>query len=151
MSRNIAETLIGAVVLAVAVIFLAFAYQQNTAQTVSGYTISGEFTGVGGLTNGADVRISGIKVGSVLDQTIDPETFMARVTMSIDDKIKLPTDTSARISSEGLLGGSYVALEPGAEERVIEPGGNLVYTQAAADLVSLLTQLVFSQKETPLQ
>lgn len=147
MSRNIAETLIGALVLVVALVFVVFTLRQNTVQTVSGYAVHGEFTGVGGLTTGADVRLSGIKVGSVLEQTIDPETYMARVTMSIDESIKLPTDTSARISSEGLLGGSFVALDPGAEDAMIQPGGEIIYTQAAADLVGLLTQLVFSQKE----
>ncbi len=148
MTRNIAETLIGAVVLAVAVIFLVFAYTQSDVRRVSGYTVVAQFTAIGTLNEGADVRISGIKVGSVHRMDIDPETYLARVTLSIDDEIKLPLDTSASIGAEGLLGGAFIALEPGGEDAVLAAGDEIQYTQAAPDLIGLITQLVFSQKNT---
>lgn len=146
MSRNVAETLIGAVVLVVAIGFVGFAYTKSDVQTVAGYEVWAQFTGVGGLTEGADVRISGIKVGSVTKQTLDTDSYFARVTMAIDDAIELPTDTTAQVATEGLLGGAYIMLEPGGEEAIIKPGGEIIYTQAAADIVGLLTQLAFQQK-----
>jgi phospholipid/cholesterol/gamma-HCH transport system substrate-binding protein len=147
MKRNIVETLIGAIVLVVAIGFFTFAYSRADVGTVSGYTVNADFTGVGSLTTGADVRISGIKVGSVVRQELDPETFMAKVTLSIDDAIDLPTDTTAAVGIEGLLGGAFVSLEPGGEEDLIINGGQIIFTQAAPDIIGLVTQLVFSQKE----
>jgi len=146
MNRNIAETLIGAMVLVVAIGFISFAYSKSDIQTVEGYVVVAKFTGVGALTEGADVRISGIKMGSVLKQTIDIESYMAEVTMSIEERIELPLDTTAEISTEGLLGGAYVSLDPGGEDQMIADGGEITYTQGAANIVRLMTQLVFSQK-----
>jgi phospholipid/cholesterol/gamma-HCH transport system substrate-binding protein len=146
MKRNIVETLIGAIVLVVAVGFFTFAYSRAEVGTVSGYPIAAEFTGVGSLITGADVRISGIKVGSVIGQELDTETFMARVTMNIDESVVLPSDTTAAVSMEGLLGGAFVVLEPGGDEEIIAPGGEILFTQAAPDIIGLVTQLVFSDK-----
>ncbi|MDP6350609.1 MAG: outer membrane lipid asymmetry maintenance protein MlaD [Alphaproteobacteria bacterium] len=148
MNRNALETLIGALVIVVAVWFVTFAYTKSDVGTVSGYQVIAKFTGIGALKEGADVRISGIKVGSVTAETIDPDTYLALVTMNIDEAIKLPLDTTAMIGAEGLLGGEYVRLDPGGEEDMIRPGGEIEYTQAAADVIGLLTQLVFSQKES---
>lgn len=147
MSRNALETLIGAVVLLVAIWFVAFAYTKSDVKTVDGYSVTAVFTGIGSLKEGADVRVSGIKVGSVLDLRIDPETYLAEVTMAVDNAIKLPLDTMAQVSTEGLLGGNYVRLDPGGEEDMIAPGGRLTYTQAAPDIIGLITQLVYNPKE----
>ena len=147
MKRNIVETIIGAIVLVVAVGFFAFAYTRTEGGTVSGYEIVAEFTGVGTLAPGADLRISGIKVGSVLRQELDPETFMARVVLSIDDKVELPSDTSASIGMEGLLGGAYIALEPGGDIEMLGNGGMILFTEAALDLASIVRQVVMSPKD----
>jgi phospholipid/cholesterol/gamma-HCH transport system substrate-binding protein len=144
MKRNIIETVIGAVVLFVAGFFLVFSYKTANVGTVSGYMISANFTGIGGLKVGDDVQISGVKIGSVADVELNSETYLAKVTMSIDPSVKLPTDTAALISSESLLGGRYLALEPGAEEDVIENGGRIQYTQAPQNLEQLLGQFIFS-------
>ena len=146
MRRNIVETIIGAVVLVVAIGFFTFAYSRANVGTVDGYELTVDFTNVGTLAPGADVRISGIKVGSVLHQELNPETFLARVVMSIDDRIELPTDTSASIGLDGLLGGAYLQLEPGGEEAMLEAGDNILYAEAALDLIALVKQMVFSQK-----
>ena len=146
MRRNIVETIIGAVGLVVAIGFFTFAYSRANVGTVDGYELTVDFTNVGTLAPGADVRISGIKVGSVLHQELNPETFLARVVMSIDDRIELPTDTSASIGLDGLLGGAYLQLEPGGEEAMLEAGDNILYAEAALDLIALVKQMVFSQK-----
>src|SRR6202012_2553964 len=107
------ETIMGAVVLAVAGIFLAFALSQSDLGVVKGYSLTASFATVGGLSVGSDVRINGIKVGTVTGQTIDQNSFNAVVKMSIDPKIQLPKDTSASVASDGLLGSKFLKLEPG--------------------------------------
>lgn len=142
--RNMIETVMGAVVLLVAAMFLAFAYNHSSLRTVSGYEISARFDRVDGVSAGTDVRISGIKVGTVTDQRLDTDRYLAIVRMSIDPRIKLPTDTVAEVASEGLLGGRYLALIPGGETDMIKPGGEIKFTQSPVDLVQMLGKFMFS-------
>lgn len=144
MKRNIIETVIGAVVLFVAAFFLIFSYKTANVGTVSGYMVTADFTGIGGLKVGDDVQISGVKIGSVANVDLNSQTYLAKVTMSIDPQVQLPVDTAALISSESLLGGRYLALEPGAEEDMIKNGGRIQYTQAPQNLEQLLGQFIFS-------
>ena len=146
MKRNAVETVMGAVVLIVAALFLFFAYTTSQVSAVSGYDVTARFSRVEGLRDGGDVRISGIKVGSIISQTLDPKTFVAIVKMSIDPTIKLPVDTVATITSSGLFGDKYLALEPGNEDETIQPGGEISHTQAPMDLESLIGQYIFSQQ-----
>ena len=147
MKRSSFETLLGAAVLLVAFLFFQYSYTVGDAAKPEGYEISADFSGIGGLRAGDDVVISGVKVGSVQNVTLNPETFLANVTMSIDSAIQLPLDTAALISSESLLGGLYLALEPGAEEDFIEEGGMIEYTQAPQNLEQLLGQFIFSMQD----
>lgn len=144
MRRNVIETVLGGVVLAVAAVFLVFAYNSADLRSVSGYDVTANFSSVGGLQNGSDVRISGVKVGSVIDQTLDPVSYLAVVRMTIDPSIRLPEDTVAIIASESLLGGRYMALEPGGAEEIIQPGGRIAYTQSTPGIEQLLGQVIFS-------
>jgi phospholipid/cholesterol/gamma-HCH transport system substrate-binding protein len=146
MSRNPVETIMGAVVLVVAALFLYFAYNTSEVRAVSGYELTARFNRVEGLRDGGDVRISGIKVGSVISQELDPKTFVAVVKMSIDPTIKLPVDTVATISSVGLFGDNFLSLEPGNEDDVIKPGGEIDHTQSPMSLQSLIGQYIFSQQ-----
>jgi phospholipid/cholesterol/gamma-HCH transport system substrate-binding protein len=143
MRTNVIEALIGAVVLVVAGVFLTYAYSASDVGRVSGYDVSAAFSQVNGLTVGSDVRVSGIKVGSVTDQTLDENTFQAVVHMSIDPRIKLPEDSSAKVTSDGLLGSNYVLIEPGGSPDLLESGGRIQFTQSSVDLMSLLGQAVF--------
>ena len=147
MGRNLIETLMGAVVLVVAGLFLIFAYSTTNVRPVRGYTVTAKFERVDGLNPGSDVRLSGIKVGTVIDQKLEPNTYLAVVTMSIDSHVKLPIDTVVQITSEGLLGSNFVALVPGAEEKVVQPGGELRFTQAPINLVQMLGKFIFSSAE----
>ncbi|MBT5265426.1 MAG: outer membrane lipid asymmetry maintenance protein MlaD [Rhodospirillaceae bacterium] len=146
MRRNMIETMMGAVVVLVAVSFLGFAYSSANIRTTGGYEISANFNKVSGLSVGTDVRMSGIKIGTVVSQTLDKETFLARVTMNIDSDVKLPGDTVASIASEGLLGGTYLELVPGGMPDTLEPGGEIEYTQDPVDIVQLLGKFIFSAK-----
>ena len=96
------------------------------------------------LANGSDVRMSGIKIGSVVAQSLDPQTYRAIVRLSVDSAIKLPEDTTARIQSDGLLGNTYMVLEPGGAEEMIPPGGKIRYTQSSVSLENLIGKLIFS-------
>jgi phospholipid/cholesterol/gamma-HCH transport system substrate-binding protein len=146
MSRNAVETVMGAVVLIVAALFLFFAYTTSQVSAVSGYQLTARFNRVEGLRDGGDVRISGIKVGSIVSQTLDAKTFVAVVKMSIDPSIKLPVDTVATITSAGLFGDKYLSLEPGNEDDLIKPGGEIDHTQSPMSLESLIGQYIFSQQ-----
>jgi phospholipid/cholesterol/gamma-HCH transport system substrate-binding protein len=145
MTRNVLETLLGAVVLIVAVGFLTFAYRSSQVSDSGGYELLARFDRVDGLEPGADVRISGIKVGSVLAQTLDPESFRAEVRFTLRDDVKLPLDSSAAVVSNGLLGGKYLAVVPGGDVEVLEPGDEMTLTQSAINLEDLIGHLIFSQ------
>ena len=142
MSRNIIETVMGGVVLAVAVFFLAFAYTRADLGTVSGYQVTASFSSVNGVSVGTDVRISGVKVGSVVDVRLDPVTYQAEIAMTIDPAVELSTDTSAAISMESLLGGNYVALQLGADEELIQDGGAIYVTQSGVSLDAIIGNLI---------
>lgn len=146
MKRNVIETLLGALVILVAVLFLSYGYQMGNVSSADGLTITADFSGIGGLKPGDDVQISGVKVGSVTGVTLIPDSYLARVEMSLADGLVLPTDTAALISSESLLGGRYLALEPGADEETLDNGGHIQYTQAPQNLEQLLGQFIFSMQ-----
>lgn len=146
--RSIAEITAGALVLVAAVIFLAYAVTNSgRSGGGSGLRLTARFDRVDGLAQGADVRIAGVKVGSVTGQRIDPQTFLAVLTMDIDSALKLPDDSSAEITSESLLGGKYVALVPGGSDRNLASGGEVKITQSAVSLESLLGRFIFSVTE----
>src|SRR6516225_3459187 len=111
--RGVAEVLTGVVVLVVAASFLGYAVAHSGRSTTSGYTLYAKFDHIDGLGVGADVRIAGVKVGSVNEERIDPESFQAVVALSVRNDIKLPKDSAAIVTSESLLGGKYLSLQPG--------------------------------------
>ena len=135
----------GTVVIAVAAIFMLFTYSKADIGAVSGYTVKAKFDRIDGIDVGGDVRLSGIKVGTVIEEILDPDTYFAVVTLSIDNSIKLPTDTSAACTSSGLLGNKYLNLSPGADDTMIPEGGEIESTQGCIDLFALLGQMIFSQ------
>jgi phospholipid/cholesterol/gamma-HCH transport system substrate-binding protein len=143
MQNSIVETLIGAAVVAVAVLFLAFAYSSTGSGPVSGYEVMAKFNRADGVNVGSDVRLSGIKVGTVSKLSLDPKTYNAVVTMALARDVKLPDDSSIRITSEGLLGNQYLSIEPGSSMKYIMAGGEIENTQGAIDLVGLLGKAVF--------
>ena len=148
-TRNPIETVMGAVVLAVAGFFLVFSYSHADLGTVRGYDVSATFPSTGGLASGSNVSINGIKVGTVIDQYVDPQSFNAIVTMSIRPDIHLPDDTVASIDSDGLLGGKFVALTPGHSGKVIAAGGQITQTKPYQSLEDLVQQVIFAATTKP--
>lgn len=148
MNRNIAETILGALVIGLALFFLIFSYRAGDAGDMNGYKITADFSGTGGLKTGDDVVVSGVKVGQVESITLQPETYLARVEVEVAPSVKLPTDTAAAITSAGLLGGRYVELQPGSDEEFLKPGGHIEYTQAPQNLEQLLGKFIFSVQDS---
>ncbi len=147
MQRNVIETVMGGVVLIVAAMFVAIAFRSGTATAPSGYQVFAEFDDASGMGPGSEVRMSGVKIGTVHSQELDPETYFAVVTLNISESIKLPRDTSARIIADGLLGSNFIALEPGGDEEMIPPGGEITFTQGSINVVDLLGRFIFSAAE----
>ena len=145
MRGNVIEVVIGAVVLVVAALFLVFAYQTSQFRTASGgYEVSADFARIDGIHQGSDVRISGVKVGTVIADELDPKTYLATIRMSIDPAVQLPEDTVAQVTSSGLLGDKYMSLAPGGSDKMITPGGKIQYTQSSISLENLIGQMMFS-------
>jgi phospholipid/cholesterol/gamma-HCH transport system substrate-binding protein len=142
--RSLTETLAGAVVLAVALGFLGYAVANTGRSTVSGYPLHARFDRIDGLVVGADVRLAGVKVGSVTTARVDPQTYQADVTFTVQNAVKLPRDSSAEITSDGLLGGKYLSLVPGGDERMLAAGDAVTITQSAVSLEQLLGKFIFS-------
>jgi phospholipid/cholesterol/gamma-HCH transport system substrate-binding protein len=144
MTGNMIETVMGAVVLVVAALFLFFAYTTSQVRAVQGYELSAQFDSVTGVRDGSDVRIAGVRVGSIVSEKLDPKTFLADVRMNIDPAYKLPEDTVAKIVSAGLLGDKFMSLVPGGSEETISPGGRIKFTQSPISIEDLVGQLMFS-------
>jgi phospholipid/cholesterol/gamma-HCH transport system substrate-binding protein len=142
MQNNTVETFIGAIVVAVAAAFLYFAYSSTNAATLSGYEVDAKFQRVDGLSVGTDVRVSGIKVGSVRELTLDPKTYQATVHLDIRSDVKLPVDSSIMVTQAGLLGNSYLSISPGGDDAMIPPGGSITNTQGAVDLMGLIGRFI---------
>ncbi len=147
MQRNVIETVMGAVVLMVAASFTYIAYQSGHVAAKDGYVLSAKFDRVDGLVVGSDVRISGLKIGTVVKQHIDPETYLAVVTLNVDDTVRLPKDSSAEIVSDGLLGSKYLALVPGGAEDMLENEDEIEFTQSSVNLEQLLGKVVFGSAD----
>jgi phospholipid/cholesterol/gamma-HCH transport system substrate-binding protein len=146
MSTNVIETITGAVVLAVAAGFLAFGYQgsQMNVNRAEGYTVKAKFTNATGINIGSDVRVGGIKIGSVADMLLDPQTYQAVALLHIAKKTQIPTDSSAAIASSGLLGDKFLQITPGGEDKMLAEGGEIRFTQSSVSLEELIGKYVFS-------
>lgn len=152
MGRHAIETVLGAVVLAVAALFLSFAYSSSDLQKVKGYIVSANFPMVDGLKEGSDVKVNGVKVGSIASMSLitdpGPNQYLVDVKMSVNPNVRLPTDTVAMAATESLLGGKYMSLEVGIDDELIkmDGSGRITRTQAPMRLDDLIGQLIYSQK-----
>jgi phospholipid/cholesterol/gamma-HCH transport system substrate-binding protein len=144
MQNSLVETLIGAIVILVAGLFFYFAYSSTGAGPISGYDVTAHFNRADGVNIGSDVRLSGIKIGTVSKLALDPKNYSAIATLSLANSVKLPDDSSVRITSDGLLGNQYLSVEPGGSTAMIKPGGEIENTQGSIDLMGLLSKVMFS-------
>ena len=143
MKKKPVETILGLVVLIVALLFLAFAYRVSDLQVVKGYPLKAEFMKVGGLSVGSDVRINGIKVGTVTSQKLNGEDYMADVTFSISSNIKLPKDSTVSIVSDGLVGDKFVKIEPGKSKEYLQSGDSFKNTKDFKTIEDMVGEIIF--------
>lgn len=143
MSENATEVLVGGVVLAAAVGFFIYASQVSGFERDSGsYGLSASFRSADGVSVGTEVRLAGVRIGSVTDLTLNVETYRADVGFSVLNAIDVPDDSSVAISSEGLLGGNFVELIPGGSTFSLVAGDQIYDTQSSVSLVTLLLRYV---------
>lgn len=140
--EHLAEALAGLVVILLAVFFLIFALGRTGATGTDSYQLLARFQDISGISIGSDVRMSGVKVGRVQRQSLDPDSYQAILTLSVDTGVRLPADSSAAITSEGILGGNYIALIPGGDEDMLQPGEEIIDTQGATDLMGLIGSVI---------
>ncbi len=148
MGGRLVESVMGAVVLGIAALFLIFAWTTADLQPIEGTNYSARFNSVGALSAGGDVRIGGVKVGSVTAQSIDPKTYRAVVTFSVRADIRLPEDTEASVASDGLLGGKYLRLKIGRSTKMLAADATLSRTRDALSLEDLLGRAIFLLTES---
>lgn len=143
MNKKPVETIMGLVVLVVAALFMMFAYRVSDLQVVKGYEINSRFLKVGGLNTGADVRINGIKVGTVISQSVNPQDYMVDVTLSIMPQIKLPKDSTITIAGDGLMGDKFIKIEPGKSTEMLAAGSTALNTKDAKSLEDMVGEIIF--------
>lgn len=139
------ETIVGVFVLLVSVWFFQYVYNKSKWSDVNAYLISAHFSRADGLSEGVDVKISGVPVGKITKITL--QDFIAVVTFTVDKSIALPKDTTAKVASDGLFGGKYMSLDPGIEEQTLKGGDSIKRTISAINIESLIGKFLFSKDE----
>ena len=150
MAENKLEILAGALIVLAAIGFVAYA-GKSAGMGTSGdsYALRASFRSIEGVSLGSDVKLAGVKVGSLTSLTLNPTTYMADAVISLNKSIQLPSDSAILISSEGLLGGNFIEIQPGGMPDVLAPGDEIEDTQGAVSLISLMMKFVGSKADTP--
>ena len=144
MQKNLVETIVGTGVLLVAAVFAVYSFSVTNSSGGSSYNLLAQFQSIQGIGVGTDVKISGIKIGTVKAVKLDPQTYQAMVELTINQDVKIPDDSTVTIGSEGLLGGSYIRLLVGGSDGVLKNGDRFQYSQGAVDLADLLGKVFMS-------
>ena len=142
-NNNMVETLIGALVVVIALGFVVFAYSNTSAGGLSGYPLEARFSSADGIVSGTDVRLHGIKIGAVSSVDLDPKTYLAIVHMNIRGNVPLPDDSSIKVTSAGLLGNSYLSIQPGGDTKNLQAGGVIANTQGSVDIMGLIGRAIY--------
>lgn len=143
MNKKPVETIMGIVVLAVAAFFAYFAYNVSDLQVVKGYIVTAKFLKVGGLNVGSDVRINGIKVGTVIAQHLDDTDYTAEIKMSLSSDVHLPVDSVASIVGDGLVGDKFIKIEPGHDKEILKDGDVIKNTKDFKTLEDMVGEIIF--------
>lgn len=143
LRENGFEALVGVLVVALAAWFILFAWNRTGGGMASGATrVTALFPNASGVNVGTEVRIAGLKVGTVAEQKLDPASYQVQALLALDPSVKVPSDSSAAVTSEGLLGGTYVALLPGGSETPLKDGDTILDTQGAVDMMGMIGQFI---------
>lgn len=143
MAENTTEVMVGAAVVAVAISFATYMVQSaGLSWQTDSYPLTASFRSLEGVAVGSDVKLAGVKVGTVTDIVLSPETYRAQATVAIDTAVQIPDDSAIVVASEGLLGGNYVEISPGASPFFYAAGDEVLDTQGAVSLITLLLRYV---------
>lgn len=145
MRHNFLEAVMGGVVLVVAALFLNFAYQHSDSRSDDGYILKAFFNRIDGIKVGSDVKMSGVKIGTVTGISIDPDSYRAALQFTVRSDIKVPNDSSVEVSSESLLGGKYLSLVAGGEDKYLSAGSLINHTQSSMTFESLIAKFFLNQ------
>jgi phospholipid/cholesterol/gamma-HCH transport system substrate-binding protein len=149
MGKNIVETIVGSLVLGVAIFFFSYAYRiGGVNETLGGYSLVAKFEQIDGVSIGTDIRIGGIKVGSITKDYLDKDTYQAILELNINHDVKIPTDSIASVVSSGLLGKKYISISPGAELAMLSDNGEIIHTQSSVNLETLIGKFMFSNNSS---
>ncbi len=143
-NNNYFEIIVGTFVLFCAIFFFISSFRSANVSETGGYNVIAKFENIDGIAVGSDVKISGVKVGTVESQFLDEKDFRATLKLKIFNTVQLPSDSSAKIASEGLLGSKYLAIAPGGDEEILKDGGEIMFTQSSVNLEDLLGKFIFS-------
>lgn len=143
MQNNTFETLMGAIVIVVAAGFLYFAYTSTSVGSLGGYELNARFASADGIATGTDVRLHGVKVGRVASLELDPKSYAVNAAISVRSDIRIPDDSSIKVTSAGIMGSSYLAIQPGGSDKMLSPGGEITNTQGSIDLMGLIGRAMY--------
>ncbi|MBC7140818.1 MAG: outer membrane lipid asymmetry maintenance protein MlaD [Rhodobacteraceae bacterium] len=143
MAENVTEVLTGAGVLAAALGFLVYASNgEGLTRAADSYELTASFRSVEGITVGTDVRLAGVKIGTVTELALNPQTFFADAKVTVRKDVVVPEDSTIVVASEGLLGGAFVEILPGGSPMNLEPGAEIEDTQGAVSMIALMMKFV---------
>ena len=146
-NNNYFEIIVGTFVLFCAIFFFTTSFRSAHVSSSGGYEVLAKFDNIDGISNGSDVKISGVKIGTITEQFLDEKDFRATLKILINNDIKIPTDSSAKIASEGLLGSKYLSITPGGDEESLVSGSEIQFTQSSINLEDLLGKFIFSNEQ----
>jgi phospholipid/cholesterol/gamma-HCH transport system substrate-binding protein len=149
MKKNNFEVIVGSVVLLVAFLFFLtiLKISKSTTSLDNTYNVVAEFNNIDGITIGSDVKISGVKVGTIEKITLNKENYNAVVVMNVEKDLKIPIDSIFKITSSGLIGGKFVNVKIGADEIFLENNSVAEFTESTMDLEDLISRFVFNKKD----
>lgn len=150
MNKRPLETVMGIIVIFATVLFISFAYNKIDVRALDGYPLTVKFQKAGGLESGSDVRISGIKVGTVVKRSLNDD-FIAEVEMLVKKDIALPEDTLAVIADDGLMGGKFVNLVPGKSKKILQGGSEISKVKDFKSLEDSVSEMIFLATKDPLE
>jgi len=145
-TSNYFEIIVGTFVLFCAIFFLFSSLHSTQVSDTKGYRLIAKFDNIEGINSGSDVKISGVKVGTVEEQILDEKDFRAVLKINLNNSVKLPSDSSAKISSEGLLGSKYLSISPGGDDENLKDGEEIQFTQSSVSFEDLLGKFIFGDK-----
>lgn len=142
LKRRTLEILVGALVLLIGYAFVHTSYSSSKVKTVTGYSLNLRFHKIGTIKDGAEVKIAGVTVGRVSGMNLDRDSYEVVMQITVPPDLKLPKDTKAAITTDGLLGNKYVKIEPGQSKEMLKPGDSIGKTKDAVSIEDLVTKIV---------